>query len=305
MQMAERCKDQTASNPGVELGLFLAYNALRGRDKLTLLIAPELRPFGLWLEQLIAESTGKDGRGLIPIVGEPEIGDDDYGEDRQFVAIRTQKDSTKKHAIGDHPVFEIVVEERESIAGEFFRWEFAIAVASCAIGVYPFDQPDVEAAKDLARNILEATDPPRVDIGEWDDALTSLPECLSEGDYVAFVDYSPDESMLATSIDAARQRISRECGVATSYGLGPRYLHSTGQLHKGGPNSVYVIAIFNELSKDVPIPGQRHSLGDLIYAQAAGDVAAIRAKGPTGVIGSCWRWKQDDAPQIGHQRNQR
>ena len=146
--MAKRCRVEDDTNPGVELGLFMARNALRGRDKVTFAMSPSLERFGLWLEQLLAESTGKNNRGLIPVADEPLIAPDSYGQDRQFIRIAIDGESIPENrAFDNHPTYDIEVPDRTAIAGEFFRWEFATAVAACGIGVYPFDQPDVRISQ--------------------------------------------------------------------------------------------------------------------------------------------------------------
>ena len=157
IDIADRCRIEDDTNPGIELGLFMATNALRGRDKVTFAMSPSLERFGLWLEQLLAESTGKNNRGLIPVAGEPELTPPSYGNDRQFIRITLKGETRPENpAFDEHPTYDIELPDRAAIAGEFFRWEFATAVAACAIGVYPFDQPDVESAKQLARKALES-----------------------------------------------------------------------------------------------------------------------------------------------------
>ena len=157
MAMADQCRVEDETNPGVELGLFMARNALRGRDKVTFVMSPSLERFGLWLEQLLAESTGKNGRGLIPIAGEPLLPAESYGDDRQFIRIGLAGEKTPfSPAFDEHPTLSIELPDRAAIAGEFFRWEFATSVAASGIGVYPFDQPDVESAKQFARAALES-----------------------------------------------------------------------------------------------------------------------------------------------------
>ena len=280
MAMADQCRREDETNPGIELGLFMAHNALRGRDKVTFAVSPELDRFGLWLEQLLAESTGKNGRGLIPVAGEPILSVESYGNDRQFVIINLADEPTPTNpAFDSHPIYEIEVADRASIAGEFFRWEFATAVAACAIGVYPFDQPDVESAKQLARQALESDDDQR----GYSESLTQTVEAIvanaTSGDYVAIAAFLPESNALTSAADGLRTAISNATGTATTFGYGPRYLHSTGQLHKGGPNSVHLLALTQISDIDVQVPGQSFSLGRLLTAQAAGDVQACLEKG--------------------------
>ena len=168
---------------------------------------------------------------------------------------------------------------RASIAGEFLRWEFATAVAACAIGVYPFDQPDVEAAKLLAREALESSSETNQVPADLASAIQSIVSNGNEGGYVAIVAYLPESHELTNEVSALRVAVSNATGMATTFGYGPRYLHSTGQLHKGGPNSVQLIAITQNIDADVAVPAQTYSLGDLLHSQAVGDVQACRENG--------------------------
>ena len=255
----------------------MATNALRGRDKVTFVMSPSLKRLGLWLEQLLAESTGKNGRGLIPVAGEAVLPPQAYGDDRQFVCIALEGEGIPVNpAYEDHPTYRIDVPERASIAGEFFKWEFATAVAACAIGVYPFDQPDVEAAKRLARAVLESNSAPSQAPRDLESAALSIISDSDDGDYVAIVAYLPESVEFTNEVSALRSAISNATGMATTFGYGPRYLHSTGQLHKGGPNSVRLLAITENTDVDVAVPGQTYSLGDLLHSQAVGDVQACR-----------------------------
>ncbi len=279
-EMAERCKREDASNPGLALGLFMANNAIVGHDKVTIVISPRLERFGLWLEQLLAESTGKNNRGLVPIAGEPMLAREHYGNDRQFVRIALKGDPIPDNpCFDDHPTFSIEIAEPADIAGEFFRWEFAVAVASCAIGVYPFDQPDVESAKVLARKALESDDGVNVEATGINQAMSKIIKKPSPGGYVAIGAFLRETNEMTTQLNRMRAGISRITGMATACGYGPRYLHSTGQLHKGGPTSVTLLAFTDDSYPDVHIPGQDYSLSDLLLSQAAGDVQACREKG--------------------------
>ncbi|MXZ03181.1 MAG: hypothetical protein F4Y88_05775, partial [Chloroflexi bacterium] len=263
--MADRCRTEDESNPGVELGLFMARNALRGRDKVTFVMSPSLQRFGLWLEQLLAESTGKNGRGLIPIAGEPVLPTESYGDDRQFIRIRLADEETAhSDAFDSHPTYTIELPDRAAIAGEFFRWEFATSVAASGIGVYPFDQPDVESAKQFARAALES-ESGEADHGQsLNDAMQSTIASGKTGDYVAIAAFLPESDALTNAASGVRSAISETTGMATTFGYGPRYLHSTGQLHKGGPNSVILLALTQDPSIDIDVPGQTYSLGDLL-----------------------------------------
>ena len=285
MAMADQCRQEDESNPGIELGLFMARNALRGRDKVTFAMSPGMERFGLWLEQLLAESTGKNGRGLVPIAGEPMLPAASYGRDRQFVRITLAGETPVVNpAFGQHPTYEIEIPDRPSIAGEFFRWEFATAVAACAIGVYPFDQPDVESAKQLARQALETDDEGYAYSESLTQTLCSIVEDAGPDDYVAIAAFLPESEALTGAASKLRAAISKATGLATTFGYGPRYLHSTGQLHKGGPKTVILLAITQEPENDVKVPGQSFTLGQLLAAQANGDVQACRASGRRALL---------------------
>lgn len=285
MAMADRCRAEDENNPGIELGLFMARNALRGRDKVTFAMSPSLERFGLWLEQLLAESTGKNGRGLVPVVGEPLLPAESYGDDRQFILISLAgEEPLLTPAFDDHPTFSIEIPDRAAIAGEFFRWEFATSVVASGIGVYPFDQPDVESAKQLARAALESGSSGGGDVQRLSNAVRSAKASGNAGDYVAIAAFVSESDALTNAVSGLRLAISEATGMATTFGYGPRYLHSTGQLHKGGPNSVILLALTQDTSIDIEVPGQSYSLGDLLSAQAAGDVRACREKGRRGEL---------------------
>ena len=280
MAMADRCRAEDETNPGVELGLFMARNALRGRDKATFVMSPSLERFGLWLEQLLAESTGKNGRGLIPIAGEPILPSESYGDDRQFIRIvLTDEETPHSDAFDSHPTYTIELPDRAAIAGEFFRWEFATSVAASGIGVYPFDQPDVESAKQFARAALESGASEADHVQTLSDAIRSTIANGKTRDYIAIAAFLPESNALTNAVSDLRSAITEATEMATTFGYGPRYLHSTGQLHKGGPNSVILLALTQDTSIDIDVPGQTYSLGDLLAAQAAGDVQACRDKG--------------------------
>jgi transaldolase/glucose-6-phosphate isomerase len=242
--MAEACKE--AASSGLELGLSLGRNWQEGRDKVA--INPNDGGFGLWAEQLLAESTGKEGRGLVPAPGESP-----HGPDRQEAKVELREDY--------------------DLGAEFFRWEFATAVAGSILKINPFDQPDVQAAKDRTKAILDSGREPSVD------PEGSLDELLAEAappNYIAiqaFVDPAK-EDLLAPLV---RRVVGTGCVV--TQGLGPRYLHSTGQLHKGGPATILAIQVVDDTGDELPIPGQSFGFGKLIRAQAAGDFAALQERG--------------------------
>jgi glucose-6-phosphate isomerase len=266
---------RAADNPGAWLGAVMGEAALAGRDKMTFVLPPEVAAFGDWVEQLVAESTGKEGKGIVPVPGEdlgpPEV----YGDDRLFVALGEHPGLEPLRAAG-HPVVSLDFAGPAQLGAELFRFEFATAVAGSILGINAFDQPNVEEAKQAARQILDSGRPDLLDAG---DAGTLL-AAVQPGDYVAvqaYLDRSP-----AIENELHRQRLAIRDGsrVATTVGFGPRFLHSTGQLHKGGPNSGIFLQVTEVgRSVDVAIPGRPYSFGDLIDAQALGDLRALRARG--------------------------
>jgi transaldolase/glucose-6-phosphate isomerase len=264
-----------AQSPGSTLGAVMGESALGGRDKLTIVLPEEIASFGNWVEQLIAESTGKEDRGIVPIVGEPLGAPDAYGEDRVFVAIGDHEGIDALEALG-HPVVRLGYEDREQIGGEFFRWEMATAVASHILGVNAFDQPNVQEAKEATKAILAG--------GSVEDQGTDdLGELLAEvaaGDYVAILAYLDRTPVTEAAIERARLAIRDRYRVATTTGFGPRFLHSTGQLHKGGANNgVFIQVTDGARQQDLPIPGQPFTFGTLIDAQALGDLRSLRNRG--------------------------
>lgn len=260
-------------NPALVLGAFMAQNARAGRDKLTIVAPPELAPFGAWLEQLLAESTGKRGTGVAPICGEPPLEPGAYGEDRAFVVLGdAAADDLQAHG---HPVARVTPAAAGRVGAQMFLWEFATAVTGALLGINPFDQPDVEAAKRAARQALAggAGEPWPEDDPAGFFAGCAPPELAVIG---AFADPRPEH---AAVLDAARAKLARATGVATMAAFGPRYLHSTGQLHKGGLQRVRALIVLEPPDEDVPIPGERHTFGALVSAQARGDAEALRAAG--------------------------
>jgi phosphoglucose isomerase-like protein len=247
-EMADACR-LAQGNPGLELGLSLGENWRDGRDKVC--FESGASGFGLWAEQLIAESTGKQGKGLVPAPGEPAD-----GPDRQEQEVRLS---------GEY-----------ELAQEFFRWEFAVAVAGSILGIDPFDQPDVQAAKDKTSQILASGREPVVEPSGSADELFAQ---ARPGDYVAilaFVNPTPEaEEKLAVLASRAREAT----GCVVTHGFGPRYLHSTGQLHKGGPPTGLFLQVVDEVGDELPIPGKPFGFGRLIRAQAAGDFASLQERG--------------------------
>jgi transaldolase / glucose-6-phosphate isomerase len=264
-----------AQIPGATLGALMGEAAKAGRDKLTLALPEEIASFGSWVEQLIAESTGKQDIGVVPVVGEPLGPPDVYGQDRVFVAIGEHDGLDELENVG-HPVTRLGYDGREQIGGEFFRWEMAAAIAGSVLGINPFDQPNVQEAKDATKAILASGS---VEDPGFDD-LGVLLKQVTDGDYVAILAYLDRTSETEDAIERVRVAIRDRYRVATTTGFGPRFLHSTGQLHKGGANNgVFVQAVDAERSHDLPIPGEPYTFGTLIDAQALGDLRSLRARG--------------------------
>lgn len=290
--MAQACAPGVSAldNPALALGAAIAAAAAAGRDKLTLLTSPALASFPGWIEQLVAESLGKDGRGVVPVAGEPLGAPDAYGDDRLFVALRLAGDEDRDLAEGlaalaaaGHPIVEIELADRYDLGGEMFRWELATAAAGAALGVQPFDQPDVELAKVLAREAMageaaataapepvSATDEPaaRAALERWLDGA-------APGAHLAIQAYLAPTPENAAALAALRRELAARTRLAVTLGWGPRFLHSTGQLHKGGPDNARFLQLLDLPAADLPVPGTGHTFGRLIHAQAAGDAAAL------------------------------
>ena len=295
-------------NPGASLGLAMAAAAQAGRDKLTLLLPPALEPFGLWIEQLVAESTGKQGVGVVPIAGEAPARDArGLGSDRLFVHVH-ENGHTDPHSTlvqdlvaAGSPVVTIELPQRTALGGEFMRWEVATAVAGALLGINPFDEPNVQQAKDATRELLAAHQAtgtlPQRPVGrtiEGGVALTlstaaaqrltrneplDFLKTLGAGDYLAVLAYlGPDPSLVAPIV-SFRSALRDRTRNATMFGYGPRYLHSTGQLHKGGPNTGVFVLITATPVHDLGVPGQPFSFGTLELAQALGDFASLDRSG--------------------------
>ena len=264
------------SNPGAWLGAVLGAAAEAGRDKLTLVIADEVAELGGWIEQLVAESTGKGGRGILPVDGEPLGAPEVYGADRLFVAIGDVREAAALEALerAGHPVVRLPFEAVTQLGAEFFRWEFATAVAGHLLGIQPFDQPNVQQAKDATARILAGV--------EIDAGTPSLDEVLSTvqpGDYIAILAFAARTNETERALREAQRRLRDRYRVATTVGYGPRFLHSTGQLHKGGSNCGVFLAIESREDADVEIPGRPYTFGELKHAQALGDLDSLRALG--------------------------
>ncbi|MFO7960676.1 MAG: hypothetical protein R6U94_07010, partial [Nitriliruptoraceae bacterium] len=274
--MLSACADCVPDDdhPGLELAGILAGAVEAGRDKLTLLVDPALDGFGMWLEQLVAESTGKHGTGLLPVVGEPLGAPEVYGQDRLFIQIGGDPRRLDALTAAGHPAYHLPVEGPLAIGAEVLRWEIAIALTGAALGVNPFDQPDVEAAKQAARRALdEGVSEPEVE------AIEPLLAGLERGDHLVLLAYLDPADPLVAELEEVRVRLRDRYRVATTLGVGPRYLHSTGQLHKGGPNTGVFLQVVGDDPDDLDIPGERFTFGALKRAQAAGDLAALQERG--------------------------
>jgi hypothetical protein len=251
------------ANPGAALGAVVGEAALAGRDKLTIRSAAPVASIGAWLEQLVAESTGKEGRGVIPVDLEAH---EASGSDRLHLSLGA--------GTPPEPWAGVPLGEPEALGALMFVLEFATAVAGHVLGIHPFDQPDVQAAKDRTAEALKGT---AAGLPEGD--LEGLLASVRPGDYVGIQAFVAPSDEMWGRLQAARGRIGEKLGVATTLGYGPRYLHSTGQLHKGGPPSGVFIQVLEEPREDREIPGAGYTFGRLIAAQAAGDLAALRERG--------------------------
>ena len=274
-------------NPGGWLGAAIGTMVTHGRDKLTLISTDSMAPFGLWVEQLLAESTGKDGTGVIPVATEPLPGRADgcYGDDRFFVQLRLADDDNaepdglvKQLQDAGHPVAVLELADVYDLGAEFYRWEYATAVAGHVLGIHPFDQPDVQGAKDRTVSVLAQWQrdgklpSTRSDDG---DRLAHLLEASQPGDYLAIMAYLPDTEAIRAAVRELRQGVMAKYRIATTMGYGPRFLHSTGQLHKGGPGSGIFLQLTQDHQTDISIPGWDLSFGVLADAQALGDLQAL------------------------------
>ncbi|MBI3975882.1 MAG: hypothetical protein HY334_05780 [Armatimonadetes bacterium] len=304
--MAEACRrTEVEENPGAMLGAVLGGAAAAGRDKVTLILSPALAALGAWIEQLLAESTGKEGRGLLPVDGEPLGAPGSYGADRLFVRIaldsepdQTAEEAADRLARAGHPVVRLTVPDRYDLGAEFFRWEVATALAGFLMGINPFDEPNVQQSKDITADLLtvyrrEGRLPEEAPTVEQDGiALSGDQEGAGVGEaldgflrgavppqYVALLAFLPRTAAAAQALTAMRRGLRNALKVATTHGFGPRYLHSTGQLFKGGPGHGRFVVFTAEIGDDLPIPGVAYTFGTLLRAQALGDVRALRSGG--------------------------
>ena len=275
------------SNPGALLGATIAAYAAQGRDKLTVVTTESLEGFALWVEQLLAESTGKEGRGIIPIVDEPRISPDSFHDDRLFVYLRLESDRSEevdayveRIRTAGVPTIKLSLSNKYAIGAELFRWQFATAVIGHLLGINPFDQPDVQRAKDNTDKLLAsrkeaASKPHLASIGSFEELISKV----EPGNYLAIMAFSEPTPQFEKAIASLRERVSRVKGIPTTFAYGPRYLHSTGQLHKGGTNSGIFLQLTQIGQIDVGIPGEKFTFGALAAAQAEGDLNALVERG--------------------------
>ena len=308
--MADRCfMPDVNANPGLALGALMAAGALHGRDKLTLLLPPRLASLGLWVEQLVAESTGKDGKGVVPIAGEPA--DAAADDDRVAVAVHlpdspADADRRERLRAAGTPMLDIEMPDALSIGAEFFRWEVATAAAGVLLGINPFDEPNVQQAKDATRTLLDAfTSQKRLPFPEPHASLGGARFTLSaaahdaaghagpaaflgtvrKGDYLGLLAYLPShDAGIAHQLETARAALAARAACPTMFGYGPRYLHSTGQLHKGGANNGVFIIVMAPPAEDLAIPDERYSFGTLEQAQALGDFQSLERTGRRALL---------------------
>ena len=279
--MADGCRQENHTNPGLTSGAFIGAAVLEGRDKLTLALPPSLASLGLWIEQLVAESTGKHGKGALPVVDEPLGRPDEYGNDRAFVAITTDRDAPDEARLAaleaaGHPVLRLST-RIDGLGAEFFRWEFATAVAGAALGINPFDEPNVAEAKEKTKVLLNAYASagrlPETTATASSDGISAFSPTfdgqhagrrrarrprLARGERLRRVSLVPaGTSEVEVAIGEIREAIRAKHHVASTFGVGPRYLHSTGQYHKGGPNTAlaFVITGDDETTTEIPAAG--------------------------------------------------
>jgi transaldolase / glucose-6-phosphate isomerase len=299
-----------ADNPGAKLGAIMGECAKAGRDKCTIICDPKIGSFGLWVEQLLAESTGKEGKGIIPVAGEPLGSPSVYGDDRLFVSVSVGKPDSETEAkfkaleAAGHPVVYRTLNDIYDLGEEFFLWEIATAFAGWRLGINPFDQPNVQESKDATKELLEAyardgklvgqtviatdgalliqaDDKTRAELAATNvaDAIKAHLARVKPGDYIALLDYIEETPEHDEVIQAIRTHLRDATKCATTTGYGPRFLHSTGQLHKGGPDTGVFLQITAPDTRDVPIPGEPYSFTILKQAQALGDFRSLSTRG--------------------------
>jgi len=274
--------DAPESNSGLWLGLALGALAQQGRDKLTFVVSEPISSFGLWVEQLIAESLGKEGKGILPVAGEPLAPPDLYGPDRVFVYLRNEEQADEDVdaqlqalAKAGHPLLTLNVSGADDLGRIFFFSEYAVAVAGWVLGINPFNQPNVQEAKDNTSKVLAAGELPEVELGDVRELLAQA----KPPHYVAIMGYAVPSEGFDEAVSELRGAIRARGKAATTFGYGPRFLHSTGQMHKGGPPTGLFLQFLHEPEHDVEIPGAGTTFGHLMKAQAIGDLGTLRDHG--------------------------
>ncbi len=291
VEMAHSCADSVPAdkNPGVWLGAVMGELATRGRNKVTLMASPKVATFGYWVEQLIAESTGKQGKGIVPVEGEPVGKPAVYGDDRVFVYIRMDGDAPNRAVQAlekaGQPVVTLTLRDKLDLGGEFLRWEIATAIAGAVLRIDAFDQPNVQESKDNTKKVLASFKsrgklPPAdsVPVSRSKSGIKDLLERAKPGAYFAIMAYTTRTPGSEAAIAAIRTSVRDRRQIATTAGYGPRFLHSTGQLHKGGPRTGLFLQIVQDDTKDVPIPGQPYSFSILKQAQSLGDLQSLSSR---------------------------
>jgi transaldolase/glucose-6-phosphate isomerase len=274
--------DSSENNSGLWLGVVMGQLALLGRDKATFVVSPPIESFGLWVEQLIAESTGKEGKGILPVAGEPLGDPGDYGNDRVFIYLRNADEpdeelDKKVDSLGraGHPVLKLDAHGASDLGRIFFFSEFAVAVAGWALGINAFNQPNVQEAKDKTNEVLAAGELPSPDLGDARELLGKA----APPHYVAIMGYVEPSDEFDAAVTELREAIRAKSKATTTFGYGPRFLHSTGQLHKGGPPNGLFLQLIHDGDDDVEIPEAGYTFGHLKNAQAIGDLLTLRDHG--------------------------
>jgi transaldolase / glucose-6-phosphate isomerase len=291
VEMAHSCADSVPaeSNPGVWLGAVLGRLAVGGRNKLTLIASPKIASFGYWVEQLIAESTGKQGKGIVPVEGEPLGKPAVYGDDRVFVYIRMDSDPANRAVQAleksGQAVVTLTLRDKLDLGGEFLRWEIATAIAGSILGIDAFDQPNVQESKDNTKKVLakfkasgKLPVAESIPAAKARSGLKSLLERAKPGAYFAIMAYATRTAGSEAAIAAIRTTVRDRTHYATTAGYGPRFLHSTGQLHKGGPKTGLFLQIVQDDTRDVAIPGQPFSFSILKQSQSLGDLQSLTSR---------------------------
>lgn len=306
---AEKCLPEVpaAANPGLVLGAIIGSAWKKGKDKLTIITDDNWKPFGFWLEQLIAESSGKQGKGIVPIVGEPELDPKSYKNDRLFVYLNSKNEKTQfveGLRKAGHPVVEFSLQDSYDLGGQFYLWEVSTAIACILLQVNPFDQPDVQDNKTRTLSKISefkqsgelTEETPILDLpyasifanpelverkfdSLHDFLFAYLKKVVRDGDYIAINAYRPRNQQNLDELTLLRKHLLEEFHLATTLGFGPRFLHSTGQLHKGGANNGVFVQITADIENDIDIPKEGITFGILEKAQHLGDYEALKARG--------------------------